>query len=207
MADEGTATPDAGQQGTPAAQSTGGDNGYPANTPVEQMNAEQQAAYWKHYARQHEARVKQFGKLTPDELATLREKAERHDALENELASEADKRANAARAEALNEAASQYLPKLARAHLEGAASGRVDGETLSKALEFVDMAKFINDGDVDTDKVRAFVDSIAPATGTPQHQQRTGPSSAGQGNRAPATARPGEAGRLAAQQRGFIKTA
>lgn len=70
-----------GQQGGTGAggqggSGTDGDRGYPENTPLAQMNVDQQAAYWKFHARKHENAVKGLG-LTPGneaaELQALRE--------------------------------------------------------------------------------------------------------------------------------------
>src|SRR3546814_1652596 len=50
---------------------------FPADTPVKDMTAEQQAAYWQDKARKHEDRVKKYGDVTPEKLAQLqREHAE-----------------------------------------------------------------------------------------------------------------------------------
>ncbi|EHM24208.1 hypothetical protein SPW_7302 [Streptomyces sp. W007] len=56
-----------GGGGTPPAVN---EHGYPDNTPTADMTAEHQAAYWKHYARKHEA----LAKSAPDaaELERLR---------------------------------------------------------------------------------------------------------------------------------------
>lgn len=63
-----------GQSGTDTT-----DRGFPADTPLAQMNSEQQAAYWKHYSRQHESALKGLG-LTPgkeaEELTALRKAQE-----------------------------------------------------------------------------------------------------------------------------------
>lgn len=201
MADTDTTDP---QTADPAAAAPTTEAGFPANTPLEQMSVEQREAYWKDKARKHEERVKSLGGLTPEQLAELRAKAERQEALEHELASDAEKRERAARKEAAAEAEAKYLPKLARAHIEGAANGRVPADALSAALEYLDLTKFVSNGDVDTDKVRAFVGSIAPATGIHQQQQRQGPSSSGQGTRPRVALKPGDAGRAAAIKRGFI---
>lgn len=202
MADSATTDPQPPTAPAPTPPPT--DSGFPANTPIDQMTADQQTAYWKHQARKHEDRVKALDGLTPEQLAELRAKADRQEAMEHELASDAEKRERAARKEAAAEAEAKYLPKLARAHIEGTANGRVPTDALSAALEYLDLNKFVSNGDVDTDKVRAFVDSIAPATGNQQQQQRSGPSSSGQGTRARVALKPGDAGRAAAIKRGFI---
>jgi len=57
----------AGQGGS--GSGTGDDRGYPANTAVAEMSADQQTAYWKHHARKHENAYKGLG-LTPGNEAT-----------------------------------------------------------------------------------------------------------------------------------------
>lgn len=152
------------------------DLGFPADTPVAQMTDTQQAAYWKHQSRKHEDRNKAFGKLTPEELTALREKAERHDALEFELQSESDKAVTKARKEAEEAARAALQPAVIQGKLEAAAArAGVSDEDLTKALEFVDTTKFVTkDGSVDTDKVKAFVSTITPGRGS-QQQQQMGP--------------------------------
>ncbi|MEW1551356.1 hypothetical protein [Streptomyces tsukubensis] len=48
------------------------EHGYPDSTPVADMSAEQQAAYWKHHARKHEARANSAP--SADELKRLRDR-------------------------------------------------------------------------------------------------------------------------------------
>lgn len=153
------------------------DPGFPANTPLEQMNAEQREAYWKHQSRRWEERAKPFKDLTPEKLAELQDKATKHDKLEYDLASDHEKALADARTAAEAAAAAEYLPQVISARLEAAAARKgVDGEALAKALEFVDHEKFLNDqGAIDADKVQSFVDGIAPAKGT----QPKGPSLTG----------------------------
>jgi hypothetical protein len=171
----------------PAAQPAApADPGFPANTPLEQMNADQREAYWRHYARKHEDRAKAFGNLTPEQLTELREKAEKHDALELELGTTAEKAAAKAAQEAKDAARGEYQPALITAKLDAAAArAGVSEEDLAKAVEFVDTTKFLAaDGTVDTDKVQAFIATITPAKGTPPPP---GPSSRGQGHRGTST--------------------
>lgn len=171
------------QQGQQQSAPSGGDRGYPEGTPLEQMNAEQQANYWKHQARKHEDRVKAFGKLTPEELATLRDKAGKHDALEFELGSEADKRAAAARKEAEEAKDALYRPMLAETALRVAIGDRKTAEEVDDFIGDLNLSRFLtDDGKVNTAKVLATVEKFAPATGN-QQQQRPGPSANGQGNR------------------------
>jgi hypothetical protein len=183
-------------------------DGFPANTPLEQMKPEQREAYWKHQSRKHEDRVKALGNLTPEQLADLRKKAARHDALELELASESEKAARKAADEAKTATRAELEPAVINAKLDAAAArAGVSEEDLTKALAFVDTRKFLtDDGTVDTDKVKAFVATIAPDRGS-QQPARRGPSATAHGN----GAGPGLAGGSArdkglaeAKRRGFV---
>lgn len=154
-----------------------GATGFPANTPLEQMNAEQREAYWKHQAQNWQGRAKgnfaqlqQLGIKSADDLAAIKRKVEQHDALEQELMSDKDKAIAQAARDAEAKASSTYLPQLVSAKLDAAAARKgVSDESLAAALNFVDHAKFLNEsGEIDSDKVSAFIDGIAPAKGTTQ---------------------------------------
>lgn len=148
------------------------------------MTSDQREAYWKTQARKHEDRVKSFGGLTSEQLADLRTKAEKHDALELELASESEKAAAKAAEDARNAVRAETEPQIIEARLDAAAArAGVTSEDLAAALEFIDTTKFLAaDGKVDADKVTAFVSTIKPATGNPA-PPRTGPTPTGQGQR------------------------
>lgn len=170
---------------TPAEPSTpNGEHGFPANTPVSEMDVEQREAYWKHQAKVHEtAWKKRAGDLTPEKLQELRDKADRHDALERELMSDKDKAVVEAREAARAEALASVTPRLVAAEFKAAAAGRVEPDRLATILEPLDLSKFLDGDEVDTDKVAAFVDGIAPAAAPPPK----GPTSAGQGRRESST--------------------
>lgn len=187
----------------PAGPAAPVDKGFPEGTPLEQMNAEQREAYWKHQARKHEDRNKAYGGLTTEELAALREKADKHDALERELMSDKDKSVAEAKDAAVAEATATYIPMLVQAKLEAAAALKgVTPESLQASIEFIDTSKFVssNGKDVDAAKVSAFIEGIAPGKG----DTRKGPTATGHGSgfgRQPATGQPGEAGKAMAAKR------
>lgn len=133
-------------------------------------------------SRKWEDRAKAAPK--PDEIEALREKAARVEALEYELSSDKEKAVADAKKAAQEEARSAYVPRLVSAEFRAAAAGRLEPERLATILEPLDLSKFLTDsGDVDTDKVSAFVDGIAPARGTETPPQRRGPSTDGLGRR------------------------
>lgn len=147
------------------------DLGFPSGTPVEQMKADQQAAYYRHQARKHEDRNKDILKLTGgkygddlkadlEELATLRQSR----------MTDGEKAVEDARRTAREEAQREFGPKMARLAFETALAHRDDRDDLIAALN---LTSVLNDeGDVDTDKVRNIVEKIAPADkgqGTQRH--------------------------------------
>lgn len=159
---------------------------FPANTPVVDMQVAEQAAYWRDKARKHEGRVKALGDLTPDALAALREKADRQDALEDELASDKDRAVKEAKTVAQSEADARYRPLLAETAFRVAIGDRKPEAEVDEFIDDLNLTRFLtDDGKVDTAKVLSRVEQFAPATGTRQDQQthRRGPSPTGQGNR------------------------
>jgi len=181
--------------------------GFPPDTPVTGMTPEQAAAYHQHYSRQHEIREKE------ERAAKLHAEAEREQ-LAQELAAlkaatqtDQEKALEAARAEGRTQALREASKQLVDAHFAAATATRMTDEQRTALLNGLDRSQFMAaDGiSVDTAKVTAFVDAVAPAaTATPPGTQpATGARlDLGQGRHAPA-ARPSgmEAGREIARQR------
>lgn len=161
-----------------AAQSS---PGFPANTPVAEMKPEQQAAYWQDKARKHEGRVKAFGDLRPEDIAALREKADRQDALEDELASDKEKAVKETRTTVWAEADAKYRPMLAETAFRVAVGDRKTDDEVTDFLADLNLDRFItDDGRVDTAKVLSRVEQFAPVKGT---QQQRGPVVTSHGTR------------------------
>lgn len=166
-----------------AAAAAANDKGFPENTAVADMDAAQQAAYWKFQSRKHESRNAALGNLTTEQLTELRTKAQRADELELTLGTDTERAVASAKQQALAEAQAQYQPMLVKAHFLAAAAGRVDADKLATILEPLDLSKFLAaDGTPDTAKVAAYVDGIAPAKGTEPITPK-GPTSLGSGRR------------------------
>lgn len=91
------------------------DKGFPDNTPVVEMSAEQQIAYWMHKARKHEDRVKA---LNPNEIEQLRTKAAEFDKLTDAQKSEVEKARE--RAEAAERKAAEIETRAIRAEVAAA---------------------------------------------------------------------------------------
>jgi hypothetical protein len=135
------------------------EHGFPDRTPVADMAPEQQAAYWKHQARKHEDRVRALGDYEQIKTERDRLKAEHQTADEKALEDAQKAAADAARADERG----KYAPRLFAAEFRAAAAGRIPAEKLAAIIEPLDTTKFLTpDGEVDADKVKQFVDGIAP---------------------------------------------
>lgn len=162
-------TPPAPPTGPPAppAPPAAGDPGYPANTPVAEMTAEQQVAYWKSQSRKHEGRASERAdyeaiKAERDQLK------QQHMSAEEKALEEARTQAKAeGRAEALRDSTKGTVTAL----LDGAL--RIRGwsdDQVADALKYVNTDAFVTDGAPATKAILAYAETIAgPATG------RTGP--------------------------------
>jgi len=161
---EGDQGSGAGEQGGAASASAeGSSEGFPADTPLAEMTAEQREAYWKHQARKHENRVKSLG-----DIDALKAKAEAFDALEAEKLTPSEKAIQEARAEererVLAEQAKAVADRLVAAEFKVAFAGRKKPEEVAELLEPLDLTKFLtSDGEVDADKVSKYAAGIAPA--------------------------------------------
>lgn len=183
--DDGGKGGDAGGDGKGKAADDG--KPFPANTPVEDMTDAQQAAYWRHHARQHEGRNKDWAKLgkNPDEVRALIEASKP----DSERALEAAR--NEGRTAALQEANAAIVTTVVETLLP-------EGKELKDfpILEALDLTKFTkDDGTIDTAKVRTVVRS---ALGTAA-DSRTGDT--GQGRRGNGKQSARDAGKSEAERR------
>lgn len=97
-------------------------------------------------------------RMSDDEIAELRAKAERADELERERMSDQEKAVaeakDAARKEAEEKVRAEYLPKLQEANLRAIAATVLSEDQLESWISTVDMSKFVDEqGTVDTDEV------------------------------------------------------
>lgn len=184
---EGGATGATGSSGaTGATGSTGsqgaGDLGFPANTPIVEMTEREQAAYWKHQSRKHEARAGERS-----DYDELKKKADAHDALAQASKTEQDRAVEAAKTEGAEAARAEERRKsalqLVDLKMEAVAAGRgIKLEQLTPLLEPLDRTKFLTDmGEVDSDKVTNWVAGIQPAEGNGSNGTRV--PNLGQGRR------------------------
>lgn len=136
--------------------------GFPKDTPLSEMTVGQREAYWKHKARKHERTVKER-----DDYDDLKRKAAEFDKLEKASRTENEQKVEDAKEQARIDVLKKTIPALVRAEMRAAAAGRIEDDKLDAVIEPLDMSKFLNDkGDeVDTDKVKKFIDGIAPTDG------------------------------------------
>jgi hypothetical protein len=183
-----------------AASSAQAQRGFPEGTPVAEMTSEQQVAYWKHHARTHEDRNKAFGGLTPEQVAEMKAKLDKAEA---EAGTETEKAVRAAYAEAEQKIKAELQPQFVAWAFRAAVGDRMPEADLSELLEDMNLNNFLTaDGSVDTAKVKARAEKIAPAKGS---TTRPGPSAAGNGARPVGTVSGKDAGLAEAQRRGFVK--
>lgn len=169
-------------------------NGFPENTALTEMTVEQQVAYWQHYARKHEEAEKAYKALgkTPDEIKALLEASK----------PDSEKALEAAR----EEGRSEERVKVTKTVVDTLVAARL--KSLDKKaedfplLEAIDFTKFTNDdGSLNTDKVTAVIDSIAPSAAGGGGNDR-GPDK-GLGKRGNAKQSAKEAGKAEAERRGY----
>ncbi|MEU4218134.1 hypothetical protein [Actinoplanes sp. NPDC026623] len=143
----------------PPPNPAAGEAGYPAGVPLEQMTGEQREAYWRHYARRNEDRLKSMA-----DYEQLRAKAQAHDELITANQTEHEKAVTAAREAGRAEAMQQAGAVLVDAHLRAAVGARLQPDQVTALIAGVNTGGFLTaDGiGVDTDKVSAFVNAVLP---------------------------------------------
>lgn len=144
-------------EGTPGAVTTPPvvvDLGFPADTAIADMTDKEQAAYWKHHSRRHEATVN-----SQSDYAEQKAKAARLDALEAEKLTDQEKAVAAARKEGETSGVNRYLADAVSGRLE-ALTGKTADE-LAVVLELVDVTKFTTaDGTLDAAKLTSFAATL-----------------------------------------------
>lgn len=145
-----------------ARDDEGRDLGFPKDTPIAEMDAKQEAAYWRHQSKKHEQRNREWldaagGKSAAD-LKAEREQREREQMTPAEQQLTDAK--NQGREEALNEVRPQFVRmafNTALAHIE-------KDEERQELIDTLDLTKFLDDkGNVDTGKVATVAQRLAPA--------------------------------------------
>lgn len=134
--------------------------GFPADTPIAEMSDAEQAAYYKHHSRRHEATANARSdydalKADSEELARLRA----------ENATDNEKALAAARLEGKTEGSAIFLRDAVEARLLYL-TGKTPEEIVA-ATELIDITKLtLSDGKLDLEKIGAFAGTLgtkAPA--------------------------------------------
>ena len=104
-------------------------------------------------------------RMSDDEIAELRAKAERADELERERMSDQEKAVaeakDTARKEAEEKVRAEYLPKLQEANLRAIAATVLSEDQLETWISTVDMSKFVDEqGTVNTDEVMGTLTAL-----------------------------------------------
>lgn len=177
----------------PAPQAPAG--GFPADTPLAEMTADQRENYWKFHSRKHEDTVRDLRTRYADYDA-LAAKAAEADRLRQQVETETEKALREATEKARQEAIAQLRPALVAAEFRAASAGRIDAERLATLTEDIDLSRYLKqDGSVDLDKVTAKVDAWAPPPPpadpneppAPRRGVRADPSQGATGNKATGT--------------------
>lgn len=119
----------------------------------------QQAAYWRTQARKHEDRVK-----AQADYDDLKAAYDRYQQLLTASQTEQEKAVTAARQAGAQEAMAQVGGQLVEQWFRATVAGRLDEDRVNTILTGLDRRQFIGqNGAVDTDRVRTFVDMLIPA--------------------------------------------
>lgn len=147
------------EQGNDDTPEQGADDTPEQGSDNESTDWRAEAQRWKEAARRADNRAKSNSRAAA-ELERLRR--EQMSEQERAVAEAAD----AARLAATNEAAKRYGARLVLAELRGVAAGRFAPEQLDALTAKLDVESFLDDdGDVDSDAVAAFVESLVPEPG------------------------------------------
>lgn len=140
------------------------DKGFPENTQVKDMTAEQQAAYYQHQARKHEDRNRDLLKITGGKYGDdLKAQLDELDKLRDKDRTDGERAVEEAKVTTRAEVRKEFGTKLAAAEFR-AALGHVDDERRDQIIEGLSLERYLtDDGEVDTDKVKAYASTIAPA--------------------------------------------
>jgi hypothetical protein len=142
--------------GEDAVDETGAKLGFPAKTPVAEMNPQQQAAYWRNQAKVQQKIAEQ--RKDYDEQAAA---AAKWRAYESEQQTPSQKAIEEAKLEAKKEVAGETALASLATILQN--RGKDESE-VSDLLEFVSSDRLLtSDGKVDRQKVAAIADKLAPS--------------------------------------------
>lgn len=170
-ADAAAAAAAGGGGGGNATDDQGKDLGYPKDTRVAEMTADQQAAYWRHQSQKHEGRYKNLtGDRSFDDVKKdLDEITEIRKAKQTPSEQAVNEAREQGKAEALAEASSKAATAIFRASLT--AQGHDEAEVNDFVANF-NVNNFIADGEVDTEKLATFAKRFAKADTANEKRRR-----------------------------------
>lgn len=144
--------------------------GFPANTPVAEMTAVQQAAYYKHQSQKHEDRNKALLQITGGKHGDdLKAVFDEYGQLKTASLSDGEKAIEAAKSQARAEVATESV----RSAFDLLLPDDMPDEKKQQALGVLNLAAFLTpDGRVDTAKVKTHAATLAPAKDNGQQQHR-----------------------------------
>ena len=172
------------------------DKGFPDSTPVAEMTAVQQAAYWKHQSKKHEGRNQELlsitgGKVGDDLKAIVTE----HATLKQATLTDGEKAIETAKQQTRAELAAENV----RSAFDLVLPDDMPAEKKEDALAVLNLAAFLTpDGKVDTAKVKTHAATLAPAK---DNGQQSTTRDWGAGNRGSGGAPLGAAGAAEADRR------
>lgn len=159
--------PDGGNSGGGSGGGSDKDLGFPRETPLVEMTAEQREAYWKYHARKHEGTAN--ARADYDQQKADADKWRQH--LESNKAPDQkvlDDAVREAAEKSRREEQAKLAPRLVKAEFKAAAAGVVPKDLLDAFLEDVNHSVYLkDDGELDTDKIQARVTALTPKGNTP----------------------------------------
>lgn len=179
------------------------DRGFPPNTPIKDMTADQQAAYWKFHDRRKSDTLSAYEGITPEQAKQFKKDAD--EARRNQL-QPSERALEDARSEAATTAAQQAAAEWA-GQLTDAIVGQFvpEEEQRTAVLAGINPMTFVKDGKFDKDALIGHLTGLAAAFGGVANGEPP-PRQWGQaGSQPPATSGRDE-GLAEAKRRGFIKT-
>ena len=159
----------------PAPKPADPDLGFPKDTPIAEMTAEQQAAYWKHQSRKHESTWKDLvGDRRVDDVKNDLAEAER---IRQEKLTPSEKAIQDAeqrgRQAARQESSTAAAKAILRANLEARGiEDTDDDQALTDLVESINVDRFIENGDIDTTKISNFAKRFGTAGTAEDPKQR-----------------------------------
>lgn len=181
------------------------DRGYPANTPLVEMNADQREAYYKFHNRKAEERLDQFKGVTPEQVQQMQQRLEELESAQltadQKALKDAEKAARAA-------ADAEWGPKYLRSELKSLVSSVItDKEQRDAFMAVTDPKLFVGDnGEISEDKVMGHLTALfgksgATGGGNVPPPQQFDWGQGGNGSGVLPDTKPGDGGRAEAARR------